>query len=209
MKKIYFVFILGILLISNCKKIEGPEGKTSLMNLIVEPGGINCINGGYKIITGIDLNRNGVLDADEVQNTNFICNGINAGYDKEIILLLGGFLGSNSGPVVEPLELPYFDKTNYVGIDSIILAVENIKTSDYFFNDIIGSGTFELYNMTNNSVIANSSIVSDDIPENTSKYSGNLYKYLPNNKIKLGIRITSGGDFNASCGNIYLIMVRK
>jgi hypothetical protein len=30
-----------------------------------------------------------------------------------------------------------------------------------------------------------------------ARYSGNLYKYLPNNKIKPGIRITSGGDFNA------------
>jgi len=41
-----------------------------------ETVGSNCPNGGFKVELGIDTNGNGVLDADEITNTDFVCNGI-------------------------------------------------------------------------------------------------------------------------------------
>jgi len=59
-----------------CMK-EGPEGKKSLLNLVVEPQGVNCSSGGFKIVSGIDINKNDTLDASEIQDTKYICNGNN------------------------------------------------------------------------------------------------------------------------------------
>ena len=40
-----------------------------------EPAGDNCENGGVAISYGVDDNSDGVLDADEVDNTEYICDG--------------------------------------------------------------------------------------------------------------------------------------
>jgi hypothetical protein len=69
-------YLIIILSLFSCKK-EGPEGKKSLIDFIVEPKGINCPNGGYKIVSGIDQNMNDALDENEIQNTKYICNGGN------------------------------------------------------------------------------------------------------------------------------------
>ncbi len=53
----------------------GPEGPSSLINLEPEPPGPNCENGGVKIETGVDLDEDGVLDPNEVQDTAYVCNG--------------------------------------------------------------------------------------------------------------------------------------
>jgi hypothetical protein len=55
---------------------NGINGSNSLINTTTEPIGINCANGGTKIEVGIDLNRNGLLDTDEINNslTKYICN---------------------------------------------------------------------------------------------------------------------------------------
>ncbi|MCP4755787.1 MAG: hypothetical protein GY866_33400 [Proteobacteria bacterium] len=39
-------------------------------------GDANCPNGGVAIETGIDENGNGVLDDDEVDETQYVCNGV-------------------------------------------------------------------------------------------------------------------------------------
>jgi hypothetical protein len=56
---------------------NGNNGSNSLLNINNDPNGANCDNGGYKIETGIDANNNGILEANEIQSTNFICNGTN------------------------------------------------------------------------------------------------------------------------------------
>lgn len=38
-----------------------------------EPAGANCADGGTKLETGIDLNDNAALDANEVQSTQYVC----------------------------------------------------------------------------------------------------------------------------------------
>ena len=89
MIKIRNILILPALLILGCK----PENDLSSLELdTIEPPGITCIGGGTKIISGIDLNGNEILDSDEVQNTVFVCNGISLeGTDYIIFGRYAGF----------------------------------------------------------------------------------------------------------------------
>ncbi|HOB72184.1 MAG TPA: hypothetical protein PKM18_10430, partial [bacterium] len=45
-----------------------------------EPAGDNCVDGGKKIDSGIDTNGDGVLQENEIQSTDYVCNG-EAGVD--------------------------------------------------------------------------------------------------------------------------------
>lgn len=56
---------------------SGIAGESSLIKTSSENVGTNCPIGGLKIEAGIDLNRNGALDQNEVQSTQFVCNGAN------------------------------------------------------------------------------------------------------------------------------------
>ncbi len=76
-KNSFLVTIISILL--SCKGEDGaigPIGLSSLINVTNEAVGTNCENGGIKIDVGIDNNSNGTLDADEIQSTSYICNGL-------------------------------------------------------------------------------------------------------------------------------------
>jgi hypothetical protein len=55
--------------------IQGANGKNMLINTITENAGNNCANGGIKIEVGLDLNSNGILESNEVENskTKFLC----------------------------------------------------------------------------------------------------------------------------------------
>lgn len=78
MKYCYWLLIATIL-VSGCKKglngDAGANGKNTLIDFVAESAGTNCASGGYKVMTGLDNNSNGTLDAGEVQNTKYICNG--------------------------------------------------------------------------------------------------------------------------------------
>jgi len=59
-----------------CHGTPGPAGSPgidALVALVVEPAGANCAHGGQRIQSGQDANRNGVLDAGEVDATSFAC----------------------------------------------------------------------------------------------------------------------------------------
>lgn len=58
----------------SCEEKEIP-GTNYLLEILEEPIGENCINGGSKIVSGIDANSNGEIDGNEIENTFFICNG--------------------------------------------------------------------------------------------------------------------------------------
>jgi hypothetical protein len=47
--------------------------------LTAEPAGANCAAGGVRIDAGLDANRNNVLDAGEISQTAYACNGTGAG----------------------------------------------------------------------------------------------------------------------------------
>ena len=61
---------------------DGSNGLTSLTSTSTEPAGSNCAAGGQKIETGLDTNRNGILDPSEVTNTSYVCNGTGASQAK-------------------------------------------------------------------------------------------------------------------------------
>jgi OmcA/MtrC family decaheme c-type cytochrome len=54
---------------------SGPAGTTALVSKVAEPPGANCANGGTKVLSGLDANGNGVLDAAEVNAsaTSYVC----------------------------------------------------------------------------------------------------------------------------------------
>lgn len=54
---------------------SGTDGNNSLVNLVNEPAGSNCTNGGVRVETGVDDNDNGVLDPSEVEAVGYVCNG--------------------------------------------------------------------------------------------------------------------------------------
>ncbi|MBX5480804.1 MAG: hypothetical protein IRZ16_02980, partial [Myxococcaceae bacterium] len=55
---------------------NGIDGLSVVTSVTPEPAGANCANGGQKIEVGQDANRNGQLDAPEVQGTSYVCNGV-------------------------------------------------------------------------------------------------------------------------------------
>jgi hypothetical protein len=129
--------------------------------------------------------------------------------NKEEIISLNMYgLGSSSTePFVDATYLPYFDISSYSNLKSVVLAVSNIKTFNDL-GDVAGTGIWELYDITNGKIIENSMVSSDDIPENNYITSSNFISNFPKGKIKLGIRIASGGAYNVQCGNISLILSR-
>src|SRR3990172_4303152 len=52
----------------------GAAGSSTLAAVTTEPAGANCANGGQKMTTGVDDNRNGILDPAEVDSTQYVCN---------------------------------------------------------------------------------------------------------------------------------------
>lgn len=55
---------------------NGIDGLTTLVNTEVLPVNGVCLNGGTKVLIGLDDNANGVLDVAEVNSTHNICNGV-------------------------------------------------------------------------------------------------------------------------------------
>ena len=58
----------------------GQNGATSLVSVVEEPKGENCVAGGKKIEVGLDANGNGELDEDEIdpESVYYVCNGRDA-----------------------------------------------------------------------------------------------------------------------------------
>ena len=61
-----------------CKGSDGDNGADALVKVSEEPKGDNCENNdGIKIEIGIDADGDGELDANEVSDTEYVCNGKN------------------------------------------------------------------------------------------------------------------------------------
>ena len=55
--------------------IAGPDGLNALVTSKSEPAGPHCTNGGIQIDVGIDDNGDGVLETNEIDQTQYICDG--------------------------------------------------------------------------------------------------------------------------------------
>ncbi|MEY2692731.1 MAG: hypothetical protein RIT03_1121 [Bacteroidota bacterium] len=56
---------------------QGEDGNLTLVNTTTEAAGTNCATGGVKLEFGVDLNRNGTLETEEIATglTKYVCNG--------------------------------------------------------------------------------------------------------------------------------------
>lgn len=199
---------------------DGLEGKKSLVDFVTEPKGENCSFGGLKIMSGIDVNNNNILEISEIQNTKFVCNGVDGAYDKQITLKLFDVISSTDyGDPIEKIIKNYstgyggivkFNIDNYINIDSATLVAYDITTRWGASSQVIpGTIKLELYDSKNSKVIAGSEIISGEIPSGTSVFSKNFVKNLPHEDIELGIKITKSSNFFASTNQVVLILRRE
>lgn len=92
MKNTHLLCLIISVLFIACEGDEGPTGSqgssgiNTLINMTLENAGSNCENGGLKIETGLDNNFNGILDSNEVQNTRYVCNGINGKNSLTVVI---------------------------------------------------------------------------------------------------------------------------
>ncbi len=71
---------------------DGQNGFSSLIATDIEAAGANCSVGGVRIRTGVDANRNNLLDSTEVQTTRYVCNGTGgAALSPVVISAFGGY----------------------------------------------------------------------------------------------------------------------
>lgn len=54
---------------------DGANGKDAAVRVVPEPPGARCPKGGSAIQTGLDDNRDGALNDDEVRQTSYVCSG--------------------------------------------------------------------------------------------------------------------------------------
>ena len=207
MNKKSTVCLLVLLITIGCTK-QGQDGLNSLIDIQNFSSNSSCPSGGLAIKSGLDKNRNNILDSNEVTNTKYLCNGQNASSDKQILLPINFSANTTSTIPVIGGELVKFSKKNYPNVDSIILV------ANPYIGDATNTAIVELYNITDNVPITNSIIISSNLPGNTTirpfLLSSNVYNSLPDKEITLGISLKSGsqGKFAAS-GTCYLILYRK
>jgi hypothetical protein len=55
------------------KSDTGETGKNALVTLTTEQPGTNCAYGGIKVESGLDSNSDGILESQEIENTEYVC----------------------------------------------------------------------------------------------------------------------------------------
>lgn len=65
---------------------NGTNGLNSLVATVAEAPGTNCVAGGVRITTGLDTNRNNILDAAEVTASRYVCNGSSGSTSAPIVV---------------------------------------------------------------------------------------------------------------------------
>jgi uncharacterized repeat protein (TIGR03803 family) len=79
----------------------GPAGVNSLITMTAEPVGANCANGGTRVDSGLDANRDGVLQAGEITQTRYVCNGVGV----PSCLVAGTLYGAGAADPANPCHL--------------------------------------------------------------------------------------------------------
>ena len=128
-------------------------------------------------------------------------------YDKQIRLEIDGSVSSNSTAwqitEYETWTLINFNKHNYIGVDSIVFF------GSLYTSDTANTVYLELYNMTDSTPILNT-ILTSKINDYIFMSTGNIYNYLPDHDINLGLRVRSEkeGVAVSSGARSYLFLYR-
>ena len=83
--------------------VDGIDGNSAMISTFDVSPGIHCENGGIGLLVGIDENGNGMLTSNEVQETTFVCNGVdgsqnpNSGSSSSGLLSRVATLGHSDG----------------------------------------------------------------------------------------------------------------
>jgi len=181
---------------------EGSDGINTLIETDLIPPGEICPAGGLKISTGMDINRNNLLDESEITAVSHICNGVT---DVPRVRIFDfGFTHAtfNPLPYIQDWEqfdgalIQFFNILHYPEVDSVaFLAHLNAdKYADICY--------IQLYDYTNGVEIEEStlSIVETDQSMQDPTFeivstTENLLQYLPEEEITLGIRLkTESGE---------------
>ena len=131
MKKLFILPAIVLLFLGSCKKAE--DGKNSLIDMIVEPQGSNCATGGHKVVSGLDVNSDGILQEGEITATKYVCNGV-AG-SNSLISFISESAGSNCTTGGYKLNSGVdLNKNN-------ILDASEITSSQYICNGLTGNNS--------------------------------------------------------------------
>jgi hypothetical protein len=205
MRNQYLIVFISFLMMSgfSCKKQE-QESFNNLIDIGDSNNSQMCPAGGIIIRTGIDKNRNNILDSVEVDNSRYVCNGQNGAEDKQILLPIDFSANTTSTSPVIGAGLIKFTKSNYVGVDSIILV------ANPYVADAKNTAIVELYNITDNVAVNNGTIISNNLYSDTSYIqTRNVYNALPQKEVMLGISLKSGNEgMFAATGKCYLLLFR-
>lgn len=172
-----------------CEK-QGLTGLSSLIILTDEPPGANCAAGGVKVASGLDANRDNILQDNEIQNVKYVCNSSSVP-DKQVILYFPAngvsYSDSSASGSVDSIEvINNFNITNYPDADSISFSAY-LQTTD-----LSVTCTVDLYDRTNNAVINNTTLTSNSTTGELKATSVNFLNNLPQSSINLGIQVKSG-----------------
>lgn len=101
--------------------VSGANGFNSLLLLSDEPAGSNCGNGGLKVQAGLDQNRNGILDAEEVAQKKYYCTP-DAAINK---VLIGTYVGTVTASGMTMATVQYSIDANGVLSGTIVDISDN------------------------------------------------------------------------------------
>ena len=156
------------------------------------------------IESGVDKNKNNILDSLEIDQKQTVCNGVSAEQDSVIFLPIPN--ASSNTTSVNPVitgDLIKFKKSNYPGVDSIIFVASP------YVGDITNSSVVDLYDITDRQTIVGSSLSSNSLFNSDFIQSGNLFNNISDKEITLGIsQHSSNQGFFAASGTAYLFLYR-
>ena len=209
--------LLSAVMLFSCKKEYSGWNVyySSKINLVNVPANDDCPSGGVMVLSGLDKNQNDLLDSGEVDQSELICNGTaadgspdeNITSPKQVIISLDMMTSNTtSATPITVGKFPLFSKNNYPGYDSIVLVAW-----PYISEFETNTATIDLYDLTNNAKIANSTLSSSKNWEQSGfVVSHNLYSSLPEEEISLGLQIKSANEGRfAGVYALYLYLYRK
>ncbi len=120
-KKIIVLAIASASLLSACgSDSDSKEGNASVVTASRSiAANAACPNGGVEIDTGIDTNKNGVLDAEEITDTQTVCNGVD---------------GNNGENGEDLTAAPKLIRLGTLPLGSELTGMFNTDNGEFFFN---------------------------------------------------------------------------
>ncbi len=184
---------------------NGNDGKISLINITDEPDGVNCESGGVKIVSGLDNNGDMVLNSNEVTSTSYLCSQASTAAIVFDFNLSSASIYTTTTSVLSGAAntIQNFNLADYPGVVSV--KFEALMSISGAANTV----TLELYDFSNNQLIANSSISTTNNSEILVVSTLNFLADFPKGPFNLGFKLTSQNGGFAGMRNPKLRLLRN